>query len=116
MPQAVASPEDLERFARELKQFNAQLRESMSRLQGQFSRLGDTWLLDLNDYEWEEVNPALSPPARSDLGMACNGSDHIVLLFGGTCLENQPDLCDDTWVFDPESNRWIQMNPHRHRW
>lgn len=43
MPQAVASPEDLERFARELKQFNAQLRESMSRLQGQFSRLGDTW-------------------------------------------------------------------------
>jgi uncharacterized protein YukE len=42
-PQAIASPEDLERFAHELKQFNAQLRDSMSRLQGQFSRLGDTW-------------------------------------------------------------------------
>ncbi|MBS1252574.1 MAG: hypothetical protein MAG451_01615 [Anaerolineales bacterium] len=42
-PQAVADPEDLERFARELKQFNGQLRESMSRLQGQFGRLGDTW-------------------------------------------------------------------------
>jgi len=42
-PQAIASPEELERFAHELKQFNAQLRDSTSRLQGQFSRLGDTW-------------------------------------------------------------------------
>ncbi len=42
-PQAIASPEEIERFARELKQFNQQLRESMSRLQGQFNGLGDTW-------------------------------------------------------------------------
>jgi uncharacterized protein YukE len=42
-PQAIASPEELERFAHDLKQFNAQLRDSTSRLQGQFSRLGDTW-------------------------------------------------------------------------
>jgi len=42
-PQAVANPEDLERFARDLKQFNGQLRDSMSRLQGQFANLGETW-------------------------------------------------------------------------
>ena len=42
-PQAVADPEDMERFARDLKQFNVQLRESTSRLQGQFANLGDTW-------------------------------------------------------------------------
>jgi len=42
-PQAIASPEELERFARELKQFNAQIADSMSRLQGQFANLGDTW-------------------------------------------------------------------------
>lgn len=41
--QAIASPEELERFARELKQFNTQLHDSMSRLQGQFNGLGDTW-------------------------------------------------------------------------
>ena len=33
--QAIASPEELERFARELKQFNQQLQESSSRLSGQ---------------------------------------------------------------------------------
>ena len=42
-PQAIASPEELERFARELKQFNNQLQDSMSRLNAQFNRLGDTW-------------------------------------------------------------------------
>lgn len=42
-PQAVASPEELERFARDLKQFTSQLRDSTSRLQGQFVHLGDTW-------------------------------------------------------------------------
>ncbi|MGB0383838.1 MAG: WXG100 family type VII secretion target [Ardenticatenaceae bacterium] len=43
MSQAVANPEDMERFARELKQFNSQLASSMKRLNGQFSRLGGTW-------------------------------------------------------------------------
>ena len=43
MPQAIANPEDLRRFAAELKQFNNQLRESTARLQAQFVRLGDTW-------------------------------------------------------------------------
>jgi len=74
-------------------------------------RIKDTWLFDLNSNEWEKISSALSPPARSDMGMAYDGSAHIVLLFGGMCLDNQRDLCDDTWVFDPESNLWIQMNP-----
>ena len=43
MPQAIADPEDLERFARELKQFNSRLMDSMRRLQAQFNRLGETW-------------------------------------------------------------------------
>ena len=41
--QAIASPEELERLARDLKQFTAQLRDSTARLNGQFSQLGDTW-------------------------------------------------------------------------
>ncbi|MBM3190671.1 MAG: hypothetical protein FJZ90_18380 [Chloroflexi bacterium] len=42
-PQAVADPEALERFARELRQFNTLLGDSMSRLQGHFGELGETW-------------------------------------------------------------------------
>ena len=43
MSQAIANPEELERFARDLKQFNGQLKESMTRLNAQFHQLGDTW-------------------------------------------------------------------------
>lgn len=43
MSKVIATPEDLERFAADLKRFNGQLAESMSRLNGQFARLGDTW-------------------------------------------------------------------------
>ncbi len=43
MPKAIADPDDLERFARELKQFNSRLQDSMRRLQAQFNRLGETW-------------------------------------------------------------------------
>jgi uncharacterized protein YukE len=43
MPQAIVDPEELERFARSLKQFNAELGQRMSHLQSQFASLGDTW-------------------------------------------------------------------------
>lgn len=43
MAQAIVSPEELESFARNLKQFNAQLADSLSRLNGQFANLGETW-------------------------------------------------------------------------
>lgn len=43
MPQAIVNPEDLQRFAQSLRRFNSQLGESMSRLEGQFASLGDTW-------------------------------------------------------------------------
>lgn len=43
MAQAIASPEELERFARDLKSYTTQLRDSSTRLNGQFSSLGDTW-------------------------------------------------------------------------
>ena len=42
-PQAVVNPEELERFARELRQFNVQLADAMSRLHGQFANLSETW-------------------------------------------------------------------------
>jgi len=43
MAQVVATPEDIERFAQQLKQFNSDLHSRMAVLQGQFHRLGDTW-------------------------------------------------------------------------
>lgn len=41
--QVIANPEELEKFAGELKLFNENLQNSMARLNGSFARLGDTW-------------------------------------------------------------------------
>ena len=43
MAQAVVNPEELRRFAQNLKQFNAELRDKMGTLHGQLISLGDTW-------------------------------------------------------------------------
>lgn len=43
MPQIVATPEEIERFAQQLKEFNNDLHSRSANLQGQFSKLGDTW-------------------------------------------------------------------------
>jgi len=41
--QAIVKPEDVRRFASELKQFTNQLNNDSKRLQAQFKRLGETW-------------------------------------------------------------------------
>ena len=43
MTQVHANPEDIQQFARSLKQFNEQLNESMSQLNGKFESLSYTW-------------------------------------------------------------------------
>lgn len=43
MPQAIANSDDLRRFAGELRQFNSDLHNLMSTLQGRFKRLSESW-------------------------------------------------------------------------
>jgi uncharacterized protein YukE len=43
MAQAIMDPEQVRRFAEELKRFNVDLQNSMASLQARFAALGDTW-------------------------------------------------------------------------
>jgi WXG100 family type VII secretion target len=43
MPQAIMDPEEVRRFAEELKRFNTDLQHRLSALHGRFGSLGDTW-------------------------------------------------------------------------
>lgn len=43
MAKAMVDPEELRRFAEELKRFNGDLQISMSSLHARFAALGDTW-------------------------------------------------------------------------
>ncbi len=43
MAQAIMDPEQVRRFADELKRFNAELQDKVASLQARFAALGDTW-------------------------------------------------------------------------
>ncbi len=43
MPQAIMDPEEVRRFATELKKFNTDLQNGMASLQARFAALGDSW-------------------------------------------------------------------------
>ena len=43
MAQAIMDPEEVRRFAEELKRFNMDLQNRMSMLQARFASLGDSW-------------------------------------------------------------------------
>lgn len=43
MPQAIVDPEELRRFARNLKKFNAEMQERIAVLGAQLGALGKTW-------------------------------------------------------------------------
>jgi uncharacterized protein YukE len=43
MPQAIMDPEEVRRFAEELKRFNSDLQDRVVSLQARFAALGDTW-------------------------------------------------------------------------
>jgi uncharacterized protein YukE len=43
MAQAIMDPEQVRRFADELKRFNADLQDRIASLQARFAALGDTW-------------------------------------------------------------------------
>jgi uncharacterized protein YukE len=43
MAQAIMDPEEVRRFAQELKKFNTDLQNGMAALQARFNSLGDSW-------------------------------------------------------------------------
>ena len=43
MAQAIMDPEQVRRFAEELKRFNGDLQDKVASLQARFAALGDTW-------------------------------------------------------------------------
>jgi len=76
MSQAIANPEELERFARDLKQFNGQLKESMTRLNAQFRLLGDTW----RDQEHQKYGQEFEQTMRVLAQFMRASDDHIPFL------------------------------------
>ncbi len=61
MTQAIMDPEEVRRFAKELKNFNSGLQHGMSLLEARFKALGDSW----QDQEHQRFADEFSQTMRS---------------------------------------------------
>ncbi len=70
----------------------------------------DTWAYDYNTDTWEEMTPALSPPARYLHSISYDNESDRTVLFGGY---DQSDF-SDTWTYNYNTNTWTEStaNPH----
>jgi hypothetical protein len=57
---------------------------------------------------WMQLNPAVSPPARSDHGLAFDPVSELVYMFGGR-RDGSP--LNDLWTFDIATNTWTEIEP-----
>ena len=75
------------------------------------TRFGDTWILDIESGRWEEIFSVESPFPRSDMAIAIDPINRIVLLSGGYCREDQREMCADTWIFTLDDRQWVKRYP-----
>ncbi len=69
-----------------------------------------TWLFDVASSSWSLLSLNPSPEDRVGAAMAWDASAQRVILFGGKRpLTNE--YLGDTWIFNPESWTWAQVNP-----
>ena len=61
MSKAIMDPEEVRRFAKELKHFNAGLQQGMNLLDARFKALGDTW----QDQEHQRFSEEFSQTMRA---------------------------------------------------
>ncbi|MCP4400396.1 MAG: WXG100 family type VII secretion target [bacterium] len=90
MPQAVVDPEELTKVAHNLKQFNANLKQSMSQLNGQFNQLGSTW----RDQEHQKFAQEYQQAIRLVDRFLQSADQHIPLF--------TDEDYDDTAIFSPK--------------
>ncbi len=68
--------------------------------------LHDTW--SLTSDEWRRLEPTgIVPSSRSQHAMAYDGSNRVVVLFGGLGSTNRS--LDDTWIYDSPANAWQEL-------
>jgi hypothetical protein len=72
--------------------------------------VGDTWLFDPIAGVSRELQPAKSPTPRSGASVCYHSKLGVWVLFGGDGVagENTGVRLNDTWVYQPVANTWVQ--------
>jgi hypothetical protein len=73
--------------------------------------LSDTWIFDLSDKKWTNMNPIKSANQRMESALSLiNGIDEVLLFGGRTGTTFPGNLNNETWVYDLSDNNWSLKN------
>ncbi len=73
-----------------------------------YNQLSDTWIFDINENEWTQLNISNSPPNRSDMSFYYDDVLEALIIFGG--YSQYDTRLDDTWCFYTQNNTWVEVN------
>ncbi|MHA1350010.1 MAG: Kelch repeat-containing protein [Promethearchaeota archaeon] len=76
--------------------------------------MDDTWIYYYGNNTWTELSPTSNPDTRYWHGMVYDSNNHKVILFGGRHAGAPGEALEDTWIFDPSTNEWIEVLPLSH--
>ena len=76
MSQAIVDPEQLRRFAHNLKRFNSELQSQMQTLHGQLKQLGETW----RDKEQQKFSDEFEQTVQSIAKFVEAAEEHVPFL------------------------------------
>ena len=70
----------------------------------------DLWSFDFATRQWTELHPIGElPPTRANGGMAWDSTRKKAVIFGGQYYIDGGGLLNDTWTYDPATNRWEML-------
>ena len=77
----------------------------------EYTFYSELWSYDTGTNTWSEIEAANKPPARFNSMITYIPGRHQIFLFGGFASNGR---VDDTWIYDIESNTWIELDPPDH--
>jgi len=77
----------------------------------------ETWIYTYSNNSWTNMNTTEKPSSRYSTSMVYDSTLDCVVLFGGNeryqsiFFGPDPDMKDDTWIYNFTENSWTNMNP-----
>ena len=69
----------------------------------------DTWIYNVSENNWTNMDPEISPPARIWSEMAYDSTYDVHVLFSGE-HDSYPWDKPDTWTYNSSQNTWTEVN------
>ncbi len=74
----------------------------------EYNYFKELWVYDPETNSWEHRIQSVAPSVRGSPGFVYDRKNDVFVLFSGF---SEDGFYDDTWIYDPKTDTWKEMNP-----